>query len=72
MKTSLFALTCALPPHRPLCGRAYAEALVLQGEYAPDPSIKGGTLATTSAPVGEMMSEMFAPVAGMFRAMAKA
>ncbi len=55
-----------------LRGRAYAEALVLQGEYAPDPSIKGGTLATTSAPVGEMMSEMFAPVAGMFRAMAKA
>ncbi|MBB3981390.1 outer membrane receptor for ferric coprogen and ferric-rhodotorulic acid [Sphingobium fontiphilum] len=54
-----------------LRGRAYAEALVLQGEYAPDPSIKGGTLATTSAPVGEMMSEMFAPVASMFRAMAK-
>jgi putative intracellular protease/amidase len=54
-----------------LRGRAYAEALVLQGEYAPDPSIEGGTLATTSAPVGEMMSEMFAPVAGMFRAMAK-
>ncbi|NML93997.1 DJ-1/PfpI family protein [Novosphingobium olei] len=54
-----------------LRGRAYAEALVLQGEYAPDPSIKGGTLATTSAPVGEMMSEMFAPVASMFRAMAE-
>lgn len=54
-----------------LRGRAYAEALVLQGEYAPDPSIKGGTLATTSAPVGEMMSDMFAPVAGMFRAQAK-
>jgi putative intracellular protease/amidase len=55
-----------------LRGRAYAEALVLQGEYAPDPSIKGGTLATTSAPVGQMMSDMFAPVASMFRAMAKA
>lgn len=55
-----------------LRGRAYAEALVLQGEYAPDPSIKGGTLATTSAPVGQMMSDMFAPVAGMFRALAKA
>ena len=55
-----------------LRGRAYAEALVLQGEYAPDPSIKGGTLATTSAPVGKMMSDMFAPVASMFRAMAKA
>lgn len=55
-----------------LRGRAYAEALVLQGEYAPDPSIKGGTLATTSAPVGQMMNDMFAPVAGMFRAQAKA
>jgi putative intracellular protease/amidase len=55
-----------------LRGRAYAEALVLQGEYAPDPSIKGGTLATTSAPVGQMMSDMFAPVASMFRAQAKA
>jgi putative intracellular protease/amidase len=55
-----------------LRGRAYAEALVLQGEYAPDPSIKGGTLATTSEPVGQMMNDMFAPVAGMFRAMAKA
>lgn len=55
-----------------LRGRAYAEALVLQGEYAPDPSIKGGTLATTSAPVGQMMNDMFAPVAGMFRALAKA
>lgn len=55
-----------------LRGRAYAEALVLQGEYAPDPSIKGGTLATTSAPVGQMMSDMFAPVASLFRAQAKA
>lgn len=54
-----------------LRGRAYAEALVLQGEYAPDPSIKGGTLATTSEPVGQIMNDMFAPVAGMFRAMAK-
>lgn len=54
-----------------LRGRAYAEALVLQAEYAPDPPIKGGTLATTSAPVGEMMSDMFAPVASMFRAQAK-
>lgn len=54
-----------------LRGRAYAEALVLQGEYAPDPSIKGGTLATTSAPVSDMMSSMFAPLAGQFGALAK-
>ena len=54
-----------------LRGRAYAEALVLQGEYAPDPAIKGGTLATTSQPVGEMMSQMFAPLRVTFGALAK-
>lgn len=54
-----------------LRGRAYAEALVLQGEYAPDPSIKGGTLATTSQGVGEMMSSMFAPLKAQFGALAK-
>ena len=54
-----------------LRGRAYAEALVLQAEYAPNPSIKGGTLATTSEPVGHMMSEMGVPVAAQFRALAK-
>jgi putative intracellular protease/amidase len=54
-----------------LRGRAYAEALVLQGEYAPNPSIKGGTLATTSEPVGTMMHDMFAPLAGQFGALAK-
>lgn len=53
-----------------LRGRAYAEALVLQGEYAPEPSIKGGTLATTSEPVSKMMADMFAPVGAQFRAMA--
>ena len=53
-----------------LRGRAYAEALVLQAEYAPNPSIKGGTLATTSAPVGHMMSEMGLPVAAQFKALA--
>lgn len=53
-----------------LRGRAYAEALVLQGEYAPEPTIKGGTLATTSEPVSKMMADMFAPVGAQFRAMA--
>ncbi|WP_263588865.1 DJ-1/PfpI family protein [Sphingopyxis sp. GC21] len=53
-----------------LRGRAYAESLVLQSEYAPDPPIKGGTLATTSAPVAHMMSEMARPLAAQFRAMA--
>lgn len=54
-----------------LRGRAYAEALVLQAEYAPAPPIKGGTLATSSAPVGEMMRQMGDPVAEQFRALAK-
>jgi putative intracellular protease/amidase len=53
-----------------LRGRAYAEALVLQGEYAPEPTIKGGTLATTSEPVSKMMADMFAPIGAQFRAMA--
>ena len=53
-----------------LRGRAYAEALVLQGEYAPDPPIKGGTLATTSAPVAGMMQAMADPLAEQFRAFA--
>lgn len=55
-----------------LRGRAYAEALVLQGEYAPNPSIKGGTLATTTPDVGQMMDDMFKPVVAQFKAMAKA
>jgi cyclohexyl-isocyanide hydratase len=53
-----------------LRGRAYAESLVLQGEYAPEPSIKGGTLATTSQPVADMMSQMFAPLSAQFVALA--
>ena len=53
-----------------LRGQTYAEALVLQGEYATDPSIKGGTLATTTPDVGHMMNDMFKPVAGQFRALA--
>lgn len=53
-----------------LRGRAYAEALVLQGEYAPEPPIRGGTLATTPPPVRDMMAAMFAPIEEQFRAMA--
>ena len=53
-----------------LRGRAYAEALVLQAEYAPEPPIAAGTLTTASAPVSSMMSQMFAPLAEQFRALA--
>lgn len=54
-----------------LRGRDYAEALVLQAEYAPEPPIVAGSMTTASAPVGNMMSQMFAPVAEQFRALAK-
>jgi putative intracellular protease/amidase len=54
-----------------LRGRDYAEALVLQAEYAPEPPITAGSMATASAPVGDMMSQMFAPVAEQFRALAR-
>ena len=54
-----------------LRGRDYAEALVLQAEYAPEPPIVAGSMAAASAPVGNMMGQMFAPVAEQFRALAK-
>jgi len=54
-----------------LRGRDYAEALVLQAEYAPQPPIVAGSMATASAPVGNMMGQMFAPVADQFRALAE-
>lgn len=53
-----------------LRGRKYAEALVLQAEYAPEPSIKAGSITDASADVGEMMELMFSPVAQEFKALA--
>ena len=53
-----------------LRGKAYAEALVLQAEYAPEPPFKAGTLATAPAAVSEVMSEMFKPLEGKFRVLA--
>ncbi|WP_295531889.1 DJ-1/PfpI family protein [Novosphingobium sp. Chol11] len=54
-----------------LRGRAYAESLMLQAEYHPEPPFPGGTLATTSPEVSAMMQEMFAPLETKFRALAK-
>lgn len=54
-----------------LRGKAYAEALMLQAEYHPEPPFPGGTMATTSHAVGGMMGEMFAPLEGKFRAIAR-
>ncbi|MEM8963492.1 MAG: DJ-1/PfpI family protein [Acidobacteriota bacterium] len=53
-----------------LRGRNYAEALVLQAEYAPEPPIEAGTLADASPLTGEMMQTMFASVQSEFRSLA--
>ena len=55
-----------------LRGKAYAQSLMLQAEYAPQPPLPGGTLATTPSDVGQMMDNMFKPVAAQFQALAKA
>jgi len=55
-----------------LRGRPYAQGLMLQAEYRPDPPFAGGTLATTPDAVGTMMADMFRPVAERFRALADA
>jgi cyclohexyl-isocyanide hydratase len=54
-----------------LRGRPYAEGLVLQSEYAPNPPIKGGTLASTSKPVADMMQQMLLPVSQQFKALVR-
>lgn len=53
-----------------LRGRKYAEGLVLQAEYDPEPPIKAGNLADASEDVSEMMALMFSPVALEFKALA--
>lgn len=55
-----------------LRGKPYAQALMLQAEYAPQPPFAGGTLASTPADVGKMMDDMFAPLVTQFKALAKA
>lgn len=53
-----------------LRGRKYAETLVLQAEYDPEPPIKAGNLEDASSDVSEMMELMFSPVAQEFAALA--
>jgi cyclohexyl-isocyanide hydratase len=60
------ALTAALR------GDGYAQALRLQAEYAPEPPVAGGTLATTEPQVAKLMSDMLAPFPGMVKAVAAA
>ena len=54
-----------------LRGKPYAEGLMLQAEYHPQPPFPGGTPATATADVAKMMDDMFAPVAAQFKALAK-
>lgn len=44
-----------------LRGKTYAQALMLQAEYAPQPPFPGGTLANTDPGIGQPMSDMFEP-----------
>ncbi|WP_430418199.1 DJ-1/PfpI family protein [Phenylobacterium sp.] len=44
-----------------LRGRPYAEAIMLQAEYHPEPPFPGGTPTTTPAPIAGPMRDMFAP-----------
>jgi cyclohexyl-isocyanide hydratase len=53
-----------------LRGHAYAETLVLQAEYAPEPPIKAGHPTQASPAVTEMMQTMFKPLQAEFRALA--
>ena len=54
-----------------LRGKPYAAALMLQAEYHPEPPFAGGTLASTDPAVGAMMTQMNAPAADKFRAIAR-
>ncbi len=54
-----------------LRGKPYAAALMLQAEYHPEPPFAGGTLATTDPAVAAMMTQMNAPAADKFRAIAR-
>lgn len=51
-----------------LRGRPYAQALMLQAEYAPQPPFKGGTLASTDPAIASAMSGMMGPIAARARA----
>lgn len=54
-----------------LRGRPYAQALMLQAEYAPEPPFKGGTPATTDPAIVAPLEGMLAPVVAKARAVAR-
>ncbi len=53
-----------------LRGPAYAQALMLQSEYAPEPPMPGGTMATTAPSVSAFMVQHFGPVQSQFKTLA--
>lgn len=54
-----------------LRGRPYAQALMLQAEYSPEPPFKGGTPATTDPAIAKAMAGMMGPVEARARAVAR-
>lgn len=53
-----------------LRGRPYAEALMLQAEYSPEPPFAGGTPASTDSAIAGPMRDMFAGFVAQAQAMA--
>lgn len=53
-----------------LRSKVYAQALMLEAEYRPEPPFPGGTPATAEPAVGGMMAARYAPVAARFRELA--
>ena len=54
-----------------LRGRPYAQALMLQAEYSPQPPFKGGTLATTDPAIAGALGGMLGPITARARAAAQ-
>jgi cyclohexyl-isocyanide hydratase len=54
-----------------LRGRPYAQALMLQAEYAPQPPFKGGTPGTTEPAIAKAMAGMLGLVEARARAVAQ-
>jgi len=54
-----------------LRGKGYAQGLMLQAEYHPEPPLPGGTIQSTDPQVAKMMREMFAPSVSGFREAAR-
>lgn len=54
-----------------LRGRPYAQALMLQAEYAPQPPFEGGVPERTPPEIAKPMADMLSPIAARARAVAR-